>query len=101
MKCNNFLDTCKKFKIEMQHYLVDFSHKEEDKKLQFYFIFVKLGMRELPSLVGAGAGARERDCASITAGEKIAKTRVWIAKTSEAALKNAIFISHSHLGTFL
>lgn len=40
-------------------------------------ILVKLGMGgELPSLEGAGAAARERDCASRTAGEKMVKTRV-------------------------
>jgi len=38
--------------------------------------FVKLGMGELPSLEGAGAGARGRDCASRTAGEKTAKIKV-------------------------
>lgn len=58
-------------------------------------------MGELPSLEGAGAGARGRDCASRTAGEKTAKIKVQMAKTSEAALKNAILISNAHLGVFI
>lgn len=35
-----------------------------------------MGERELPSLEGARAGAGERDWASRTTGEKIAKTRI-------------------------
>lgn len=64
MKHSSFSETCKNFSIECSSTLVIVWQGEGE----------KVWMRELPSLEGAGAGARE--CAWRRGGEKMAKIKV-------------------------